>query len=53
MEDGKKLGEYNLTEKGFIVLMVTKAKVTPPEPKKETTPAPAAPPAATPAPATT
>jgi len=54
MEDGKKLGEYNLTEKGFIVLMVTKAKVTPPpEPKKETPAATPATPATTDSPATT
>lgn len=46
MEDGKKLSDYNLTEKGFIVLMVVKAKAPPPAP----TPAPT--PAATEAPAT-
>ena len=55
MEDGKKLSDYNITEKGFIVLMLTKAKPAPkaetPEPKTEaaeTTPAPT--PAETPAP---
>merc|ERR1712168_1067433 len=55
MEDGKKLGEYNLTEKGFIVLMVTKAKVTPPEPTAPaaTTETPAATTTTTPTPPTT
>ena len=47
MEDGKKLADYNLTEKGFIVLMVTKAKVAPP-PAPE--PKPATPVEATPTP---
>jgi len=52
MEDGKKLSDYNITEKGFIVLMLTKAKPAPkpvtPEPKTEAaeTPTPTETPAA-------
>ena len=47
MDDGKKLEEYQITEKGFIVLMITKPKAQPKpaEPKLE--------PAATPTPAPT
>ncbi|CBY20762.1 unnamed protein product [Oikopleura dioica] len=41
LEDEKKIEEYQITEKGFIVLMVTKPKVVPKpvEPKPEPTPA--------------
>lgn len=41
LEDEKKVEEYQITEKGFIVLMVTKPKVVPKpaEPKPEPTPA--------------
>jgi len=35
LDDGKKLSEYNLNEKGFIVLMLVKPKPKP-EPKQET-----------------
>lgn len=51
LDDGKKLSEYNLNEKGFIVLMLVKPKPKP-EPKVETT-APASTPASETAPPAT
>ena len=43
LDDAKKLEEYQITEKGFIVLMITKPKVQPkpaePKPEPVATPA--------------